>query len=71
MSTIKGLTRDNLQAQLDIIWYVLEEWRLDYPQGLLETDMIWKDVCTAMAWIEEDLEAAYNSAAFPEGGYDA
>ena len=56
------MTRNNFYSQLNEIWVLLNEWRGDNPEGVEENDEKWNEACTAMAWIEEDLEAAYNGA---------
>ena len=57
------MTRNDFKSQLEIVWAALEAYRADLiPEGDEMYDNIWNEVCTAMAWIEEDLEAAYNGA---------
>lgn len=50
------MTRHDSKAQLETIWEALHIYR-EYliPEGNATFDEIWSDVCTAMAWIEEDL----------------
>jgi hypothetical protein len=45
-----------------MVWGMLEGWRDHHPEGTQHNDEFWNEVCTAMAWIEEDLKAAYNGA---------
>jgi hypothetical protein len=53
--------RNNTQSQLDVIWEALHEFRSScILEGLSneldeEHDNQWNEICTAMAWIEEDL----------------
>lgn len=65
------ITRHDTKAQLELIWQALEYYR---ENGISETtegndtpseqaianDAEWNDLCDAMAWIEEDLEAYHN-----------
>ena len=42
---------------IDIIWKALEEYREKViTEGIEKNDEEWNDICTAMAWITEDLE---------------
>jgi hypothetical protein len=54
------MTRNDFKGQLEMVWGMLEGWRDHHPEGTKHNDEFWNEVCTAMAWIEEDLEAAYN-----------
>ena len=58
------MTRNNFYSQLNEIWVALNAYRVD-REGNPDYDEQWKKVCQAMAWIEEDLEAAYHGAADP------
>lgn len=60
MSTT-DLTRNNLDSILNTIWEALEAYRENcIPEGDSDYDEQWDDICTAMAWITEDLEAFEN-----------
>jgi len=51
------LTSQDRQSMLDTIWHALECYRDDcIPEGEEGYDEEWSDICTAMAWITEDLE---------------
>jgi hypothetical protein len=44
------------EENLEVIWAALQAYRADLiPEGDEQYDAIWSDVCTAMAWIAEDL----------------
>jgi hypothetical protein len=44
------------EENLEVIWAALQAYRADLiPEGDEHYDEIWSDVCTAMAWIAEDL----------------
>lgn len=46
--------------QLEIIWDALAAYREDLiPEGDEIYDKEWDDICTAMAWITEDLGLEY------------
>lgn len=46
-----------MRDQLNIIWDALCAYRADLiPEGEPAYDEEWNDICTAMAWIEEELE---------------
>lgn len=51
-----NLRANDVPSMLETIWSALEGYR-DYciPEGILSNDVEWSDICTAMAWIEEDL----------------
>jgi hypothetical protein len=50
------MNRGDTKAQLEVIWDALFAYRADLiPEGDKQYDNIWSDICTAMAWIEEDL----------------
>lgn len=51
------LKSNDLDSILETIWNALEGYRENcIPEGNPEYDAEWGDVCTAMAWITEDLE---------------
>lgn len=57
------MTRNDFEGQLNVIWDALCAFREDLiPEGVPEYDDQWSEICTAMAWIEEDLKAAYHGA---------
>jgi hypothetical protein len=46
-----------MRADIDLIWQALEGYRENcIPEGVDNNDKQWDDICTAMAWITEDLE---------------
>ena len=46
----------DISEQLAIVWAALEAYRADLiPEGEEAYDEEWNNICTAMAWIEEDL----------------
>lgn len=50
------LTFSNKSSWVSTIWDVLELARdAVIPEGQAENDKVWNEVCTAMAWIEEEL----------------
>jgi len=50
------MNRHDTKAQLEVVWEALEAYRSDLiPEGDSHYDEIWNDICTAMAWIQEDL----------------
>jgi hypothetical protein len=49
------LTRFDKTAQLEVIWEALECYREDCISGP-EHDSQWDDICTVMAWIQENME---------------
>jgi hypothetical protein len=50
------MNRHDSKAHLETIWDALEAYRADLiPEGDSQYDEIWSDLCTAMAWIREDL----------------
>lgn len=54
--TASNLRANDRQSMLDTIWDALECYREDcIPEGQDHYDEVWSDICTAMAWIEEDL----------------
>jgi len=52
-------TAHDRAAWLSTIWTALEEWQEEYEgRAAVGTDTYeqrWDDICTAMAWIHEDL----------------
>ena len=51
------MTRNDRKSQLEVVWHALECYREDsIPEGNEDWDNEWNDICTAMAWITEDLE---------------
>jgi hypothetical protein len=49
------LTRFDKTAQLETIWDALLCYREDCINGP-DYDKEWDDICTVMAWIEEDIK---------------
>lgn len=53
---VSNLRANDRQSMIDTIWNALHCYREDcIPESQPEYDDDWSDVCTAMAWIEEDL----------------
>jgi hypothetical protein len=54
---IKNPVRSNhIDSMLEAIWQGLEGYRENcIPEGDVQYDEEWGDICTAMAWITEDL----------------
>lgn len=51
------LKANNIDSILDTIWDALQAYREDcIPESDPTYDDQWGDICTAMAWIEEDLK---------------
>jgi len=51
-----SMNRNNSREHIEVIWDALHAYREDLiPEGDPQYDEIWSDVCTAMAWIQEDL----------------
>jgi len=51
-----SMNRNNSREHIEVIWDALYAYREDLiPEGDPQYDEIWSDVCTAMAWIQEDL----------------
>lgn len=51
------LRSNNPVSWLDTVWNALEGYREDcIPEGDDLYDEQWNDICTAMAWIAEELE---------------
>ena len=45
------------KRSLEVIWDALHEWQdLMENHDLKDIEERWDDICTAMAWIKEDLE---------------
>ncbi len=53
------MTRTDTKEQLNVIWEALQGFRETcIPEGQDEEyDSYWDEICTAMGWITEDLEA--------------
>jgi hypothetical protein len=52
-----SLKSNDLESILETIWLALEGYRENcIPEGDEQYDEEWGDICTAMAWIKEDLE---------------
>lgn len=52
------LTRFDTPALIETIWEALEGYRENcIPEGVDNNDQQWNEICTAMAWLTEDLEA--------------
>ncbi len=51
------ITRSNTKGQLELIWEALQGYRSSYlvEENCKEADEEWDEICTAMAWIAEDL----------------
>jgi len=50
-----GLTKGNRYSWFKTVWDALHAYREDLiPEGDELCDEIWDDICTAMAWIEEE-----------------
>lgn len=53
---MKNLHAHDKESWLDTIWLALEAFRDDcIPEGDESYDRQWNDICTAMAWIREEL----------------
>lgn len=51
------LKSNDLDSILETIWIALEGYRENcIPEGNSDYDEEWGEICTAMAWIEEDLK---------------
>jgi hypothetical protein len=43
------------QNIIDFLWEVLGDYRHQViPEGIAPNDEKWNDICTVMAWLEED-----------------
>jgi hypothetical protein len=50
------LRANDIRSAIDTIWQALEAYREDcIPESDPTYDEQWSDICTAMAWIQEDL----------------
>ena len=48
----------DINESINTVWLALEEYRARViPEGTLENDAAWDDICTAMATIQEDLNS--------------
>lgn len=57
----KMLRSGDVEGMLDVVWEALFSYRENcIPEGTKEYDEEWSDICTAMAWIKEDLENYHN-----------
>ena len=57
------LKNNNVESMLEVVWEALHGYRENcIPEGGGEGqyDNEWSEICTAMAWIEEDLENYHN-----------
>ena len=50
------VTRHDTRAQMALLWDALESYRETCINNSL-FDSEWDDICSSMAWIEEDLNA--------------
>ena len=50
------LTHGDRASWLEEIWKALEDWRDAHPESDAQWDERWDEICTAMAWIGEDLD---------------
>ena len=52
------LKANDIRSAIDTIWDALHAYREDcIPESDPMYDDQWSDICTAMAWIQEDLNA--------------
>lgn len=52
---------NDVESMLKTVWNALHGYRQTcIPEGAQEYDDEWSDICTAMGWIEEDLENYHN-----------
>lgn len=57
------LKANDIGSAIDIIWNALHAYREDcIPESDSTYDDQWSDICTAMAWIEVDLENYHNQS---------
>ena len=57
------LKYNDLNSMFATIWEALEGYRENcIPEGNIDYDNQWGDICTAMAWIEEDLNGYWGEA---------
>lgn len=53
---MSNLRSNDTESILETIWEALHGYRENcIPEGEQQYDDQWSDICTAMAWIEEDL----------------
>ncbi len=51
------LRADDTKTWISRIWETLHEFReVQIPEGFVDHDQEWDEICTAMAWITEALE---------------
>ena len=51
----------DVESMLGVVWDALHGFRENcIPEGTRAYDDHWGEICTAMAWIKEDLENYYN-----------
>ena len=51
------LTNFDTTQALDVVWETLSDYRENLiPEGDEMFDAQWDDICTAMAWIEDELK---------------
>lgn len=57
------LKANDINSAIDTIWNALHAYREDcIPESDPTYDDQWSDICTAMAWIEVDLENYHNQS---------
>lgn len=55
------LRANDKQTWMETIWDALFDYRDNcIPEGDAAYDAEWSDICTAMAWLEEELELSDN-----------
>jgi len=55
------LKANDTETWLETIWDALHKYRDKcIPEGELAHDDEWSDICTAMAWLQEELEVTDN-----------
>lgn len=55
------LRANDKQTWMNTIWNALYEYRDNWiTEGVEDNDAEWSDICTAMAWLEEELELSDN-----------
>ena len=64
-TTFRPVTSNDRDSQFGAIWRALEAYREDcIPEGQdPQYDAEWSDICTVMAWWQEDLEQLDNQEA--------
>ena len=51
----KPPTNFDVCESMDYIWEILSDYRNNcIPEGISNHDEIWDEICTSMAWIEEE-----------------